>query len=131
MKGFYYLILFVSVPLSLLAEERIGSSVGDTIAVDVDSNAITLMSTNSTNSSKRGGVYDPIKPDNVPPTMIPSAICYQETQIVGTQSGCKVIHQVISGRCESGFDGSCNLEACVTSVGDTFTAIDPACLIGM
>jgi hypothetical protein len=82
-------------------------------------------------SSNGGSMRQPIPtsgPSAVPVTWQPGMICYQRSSIMGIV-GAKVVHEVVSAVCLSGWDTYCPTD-CSTSVGATFETIDPATLIG-
>ena len=56
------------------------------------------------------------------------AVCVQQTQSVSV-SGSIVTQEVTSSECQEGWDGYCP-PSCSSSVGSTFTTVDPITLIG-
>lgn len=81
-------------------------------------------------ASSGGTVYKPLTAggDDTPRGWTLEEVCFQESQPVGL-SGSIVTNEVISAECRSGWDGSCP-GSCASSVGSTYTSIDPAALIG-
>lgn len=83
------------------------------------------------NGPNAGSMRQPIPtsgPSAVPVTWQPGMICYQRSSIMGIV-GAKVVHEVISAVCLSGWDTYCPTD-CSSSIGATFETIDPATLIG-
>lgn len=58
----------------------------------------------------------------------PGQVCVQQTMVVGV-SGNMTIQEVVSAECQVGWDGYCPPN-CQSTVGDTFTTVDPLVLIG-
>ena len=77
-----------------------------------------------------GTVYRPLTTgdDDSPRGWTIEEVCFQQSQPVGV-SGAIVTNEVVSAECQSGWDGSCP-GTCASSVGSTYTSIDPAALIG-
>ncbi len=73
-------------------------------------------------------IYRPLVsgPDR-PASMIAGQMCVQTTQFSGTQ-GLSSRVEVVSASCETA-DSSCS-SSCVSSVGSTFTMLDPVILVG-
>jgi hypothetical protein len=88
--------------------------------------------TNTTNghqhASTSGLIYVPLGDDDGPLNWTPGAICYQQTEVVGT-SGALITEEVVSAECLDGWEGSCP-SSCPDTVGTTTTTIDPVRLIG-
>jgi len=85
-----------------------------------------------TNSSTTGPatIYKPLTSggSDVPAGWVSGEICFQSSQPVGI-SGALVTHEVVAAACESGWDGACP-PSCESSVGSTYTSVDPLVLIG-
>jgi hypothetical protein len=56
-------------------------------------------------------------------------VCFQTSQSVGTGGGAVVVHEISSAECQEGWEGACP-PSCSSSVGSTFTTVDPAMLVG-
>jgi hypothetical protein len=81
-------------------------------------------------ASSGGTVYRPLTPggDDTPRGWTTEELCFQESQPVGV-SGSIVTNEIVTAECQTGWDGSCPA-TCSSSVGSTYTSIDPAALIG-
>jgi hypothetical protein len=77
-----------------------------------------------------GTIYRPLPGGSeTPPTgWTLDEVCFQTAQPMGA-SGCIVSNEVVSADCQSGWDGSCPPN-CSSSVGTTYTSVDPVVLIG-
>lgn len=78
-----------------------------------------------------GSLRQPIPttgPGGIPATWLAGRICYQRSNVTGIV-GAKVVHEIVSATCLSGWDTFCPSD-CATSVGATYETIDPATLIG-
>lgn len=64
----------------------------------------------------------------IPATWTAGQICYQRSSVTGIV-GPKVVHEITSANCLSGWDTFCPTD-CASSVGGTYETIDPATLIG-
>lgn len=55
-------------------------------------------------------------------------VCFQNAQTVMV-SGAVVVHEISSAECQGGWEGACPPD-CSSSVGTTFTTVDPVILVG-
>jgi hypothetical protein len=81
-------------------------------------------------SSGAGTIYMPLplsEGDN-PVNWVPGEICVQQSSPVGS-AGAVLTQEVTSAECHDGWEAACP-PSCASSVGTTFTTIDPAVLIG-
>jgi hypothetical protein len=86
------------------------------------------VSTGQQHPSSANVIYVPLGEDGGPVNWTPGAVCYQQTQVVGT-SGASITEEVVSAECTEGWDGSCP-PSCPDSVGTTYSTIDPLLLLG-
>jgi hypothetical protein len=77
-----------------------------------------------------GTIYRPLTGagDDVPTGWAADQICYQTSQAVAVD-GAMITNEVVTADCESGWDGSCP-PTCSSSVGTTYTSVDPVILVG-
>lgn len=78
-----------------------------------------------------GHIYRPLptgEDEGPPPGWTEGEICYQETSTVAAR-GAYLMQEVVTAECVGGWDGYC-APSCSSSVGSTFTTIDPVVLIG-
>jgi hypothetical protein len=76
-------------------------------------------------------VYLPIPPggnDEIPDGWTAGEICVRNGSTVGS-NGAILTQEVSTAECQSGWDGFCGSE-CASSVGQTYTTIDPSILVG-
>lgn len=90
----------------------------------------SLPAANFSAAASGGTVYRPLTTggDDTPRGWTIEEVCFQQSQPVGV-SGAIITNEVVSAECQSGWDGSCP-GTCASSVGSTYTSIDPAALIG-
>jgi hypothetical protein len=81
-------------------------------------------------TSSAGTIYRPLTTggDDTPRGWAIEQVCFQQSEPVGV-NGAIVTNEVTSAECRVGWDGSCP-GSCASSVGSTYTSIDPAALIG-
>lgn len=77
-----------------------------------------------------GSIYVPlpVAGNNGESYWTPGQVCVQQTQTVAA-SGATLTHEIVSAECQFGWDGFCPPD-CASSVGDTYTTVDPTVLIG-
>ena len=75
-----------------------------------------------------GSIYVPLPMGGGVPDWTPGQVCVQQTSLIGV-AGAKVTQEVTSAECQTGWDGYCP-SSCASSVGNTYTTIDPVALIG-
>lgn len=81
-------------------------------------------------SGGAGTIYQPIPPtDGLPLDWTPGSICRQKTTPVGYENGV-VLTRVVYADCSDGWDAYCSPTDCKSSVGDEYTTVDPAGLVG-
>ena len=84
-----------------------------------------------TASAVGGSVYLPIPPGgsgDIPSDWTAGQICVRMASTVGAD-GAVLTKEVTDANCENGWDGYCGSE-CGASVGNTYTSVDPAILVG-
>lgn len=92
------------------------------------------LSVNRLNVASQGGgsIRRPIPVTGNPPAAtagwVPGAICFQRTEVVGT-NGPRMLHRIVAADCLEGWDTYCS-NACSLSVGDEYETIDPWALLG-
>jgi hypothetical protein len=84
----------------------------------------------STGGVNAGTIYVPLSTGGGADqtTWIAGEVCVQQTQSVSV-NGSIVTQEVTSSECQEGWDGYCP-PSCSSSVGSTFTTVDPMALIG-
>jgi hypothetical protein len=70
----------------------------------------------------------PLSEGDNPVNWVPGEICVQQSSPVGS-AGAVLTQEVTSAECQDGWEAACP-PSCASSVGTTFTTIDPAVLIG-
>lgn len=77
-----------------------------------------------------GTLYKPLTLVNDEPPMgwTMGEVCFQNAQVVMI-SGAVVMHEISSAECQGGWEGACPPD-CSSSVGSTFTTVDPVILVG-
>ena len=75
-----------------------------------------------------GSIYVPLPMGGGVPDWTPGQVCFQQTSLIGV-AGPKVTQEVTSAECQTGWDGYCP-SSCASTVGNTYTTIDPVALIG-
>lgn len=86
--------------------------------------------TGSSTGLNLGSIYVPlpVAGSNGESYWAPGQVCVQQTQTVAI-SGATLTQEVVSAECQLGWDGFCPPD-CASSVGDTYTTLDPTVLIG-
>ena len=89
-----------------------------------------LWSQQSQPGGAHGTIYVPLTQpgDDLPSTWMPGEICFQKSSTVAT-SGSLVTEEVITADCLDNWDAYCP-PTCSSSVGSTYTTVDPLVLIG-
>ena len=77
-----------------------------------------------------GTLYKPLTliNDEPPVGWTMGEVCFQNAQVVMI-SGAVVVHEISSAECQGGWEGACPPD-CSSSVGSTFTTVDPVILVG-
>ena len=79
--------------------------------------------------ARSSSVIKPLTDDgDAPPGWEPGEVCHQTSQAVSV-SGSVVTSEVVSAGCESGWEGACPPD-CSSSVGSTYSTVDPVILVG-
>jgi hypothetical protein len=77
-----------------------------------------------------GSLYQPIPVGGeTPPEWGAGRLCFQRSVPVGYDSGV-VLSRVVSADCQDGWDGYCSPSICASSVGEEYSSMDPAGLVG-
>lgn len=100
--------------------------------VPPDASDSFMSSQQSAPGGPHGSIYVPLTEpgDDLPASWTPGEICFQKASLVATSgSGALVTEEVVSAECLANWDASCP-PTCSSSVGSTYTTIDPLVLIG-
>ena len=113
-------------------------SVGSVIAMQMQNPLIlgsgglqgSTTGTGSSTGLNLGSIYVPlpVAGSNGESYWAPGQVCVQQTQTVAI-AGATLTQEVVSAECQLGWDGFCPPD-CASSVGDTYTTVDPTVLIG-
>jgi len=78
---------------------------------------------------RSGGVIKPLTDDgSAPDGWEPGEVCHQTSQAVSV-NGSVITSEVVSAECQSGWEGACPPD-CSSSVGTTYSTLDPVVLVG-